>query len=98
MQNVASILSGREIGTFSSPPPPHTFQYDVFAINYISIAFPMKQFSFNVILKVILKDSDTNFVHTLSLSTYAFLMKKSTASCFESSINTQYEHDYSQIV
>ena len=38
------------------PPPPthtHTFQDDVFTINYISIAFPMKQFSFKFILRVI---------------------------------------------
>ena len=39
------------------------------------------------------KDSDTNFIHTFSLCSYAFLMKKSTASCFESSINTRYEHN-----
>ena len=32
---------------------PHTFQDDVFAINYLSIAFPMKQFSFKFILRVI---------------------------------------------
>ena len=32
--------------------PPHTFQDDVFAINYISIAFPMKQLSFKFILRV----------------------------------------------
>ena len=41
---------------FPPPPPPphtHTFQDDVFAINYISIAFPMKQFSFKFILRVI---------------------------------------------
>ena len=30
-----------------------------------------------------------------SICSHAFLMKKSTASCFESSINTQYEHNYS---
>ena len=44
--------------------------------------------SFKLILKVIVKDSDTNFVHTFSLSSHAFLMQKSTASCFKSSINT----------
>ena len=32
---------------------PHTFQDDVFAIKYVSIAFPMKQFSFKFILRVI---------------------------------------------
>ena len=31
----------------------HTFQDDVFAINYISIAFPIKQFSFKFIFRVI---------------------------------------------
>ena len=41
-----------ELGTFSSPPP-HTFQDDVFAINYISIVFPMKKFSFKFVLRVI---------------------------------------------
>ena len=35
------------------PPPSHTFQEDVFAVNYISIAFPMKQLSFKFILRVI---------------------------------------------
>ena len=60
-----------------NPPPgytlwnfflfPHTFQDDVFAINYISIAFPMKQFSFKFILRVIVYDSDTNFVHSFPL-------------------------------
>ena len=69
------------------------FQDDVFAFNYISIAFQMKQFSFKFILRVIVYDSDTNFVHTFSLCSYAFLIKKSTACCFESSINTQYEHN-----
>ena len=34
-------------------PPPHTFQDYVFANNYISIEFPMKQFSFKLILSVI---------------------------------------------
>ena len=33
--------------------PTPTFQDDVFAINYISIAFPMKQFSFKFSLRVI---------------------------------------------
>ena len=55
-----------------------------------------ESFSFKLILKVIVKDSDTNFVHTFSLSSHAFLMQKSTASCFKLSIDTQYEHDYSQ--
>ena len=36
-------------GTFSFLPP-HTSQDDVFAINYMSIAFPIKQFSFKLIL------------------------------------------------
>ena len=34
-------------------PFPHTFQDDVFAIDYISSAIPMKQFSFEFILRVI---------------------------------------------
>ena len=42
--------------------PPH--KDDVFAIICISIAFPMKQFSFKFILRVIVQDSDTTFVHT----------------------------------
>ena len=48
-------MEGFEERTHSElfPFPPHTFQDDVFAINYISIAFPMKQFSFEFILKVI---------------------------------------------
>ena len=46
----ASKLS-KITGTFFFSP--HTFQDDVFAINYISIAFPMKQFSFKFILRVI---------------------------------------------
>ena len=46
------------------PFPPH--KDDVFAIICISIAFPMKQFSFKFILRMIVQDSDTNFVHTFS--------------------------------
>ena len=35
------------------PPPTLSFQDYVFANNYISIEFPMKQFSFKLILSVI---------------------------------------------
>ena len=73
-------FNGKYSGTFSFSP--NTFQVDVFAINYISIAFPMKQFNFKYILRVIVWDSDTNFLHTFSLCSYAFLMKNPTASCF----------------
>ena len=44
--------------------PFPTHKDDVFAIRCISIAFPMKQFSFKFILRVIVQDSDTNIVHT----------------------------------
>ena len=48
---IETRTDGRTYGTFSFSP--HTFQDDVFAINYISIAFPMKQFSFKFMLRVI---------------------------------------------
>ena len=56
----------RRIYDWLELPPPTTNKDDVFAINCISIAFPMKQFSFKFILRVIVQDSDTNFVHTFS--------------------------------
>ena len=69
--------------------PPTLFKMMFFQL----IISQLKQFSLKFILRVIVWDSDTNFVHTFSLCRYAFLMKKSTASCFESSINTQYDHN-----
>ena len=62
------------------------------------LGYKQESFSFKFVLRVTVYDSDTNFVHTFSLCSYAFLLKKSTASCFESSIYTYYEHDYSQNV
>ena len=41
---------------------------------------------------------DTNFVHIFSLCSHAFLMKKSTASCFEFQKQWIRTHYYSQIV
>ena len=56
----SSMKSSRRSGKWDEQtvelfPPPlrNSFQDDVFAINYISIAFPMKQFSFKFILRVI---------------------------------------------
>ena len=75
------------LALFCFPPPPKLFWK--ISENIITNRFEYKteSFSFKLILKVIVKDSDTNFVHTFSLSSHAFLMKKSTASCFESRIN-----------
>ena len=74
---------------FCSPPPPPNFFWKI-SENIIKNRFEYnpESLSFKLILKVIVKDSDTNFVHTFSLSNHAFLMKKSTASCFKSSIDT----------
>ena len=85
-------------GSFMFPPPTAKLFFWKISENIITNRFEYKpeSFSFKLILKVIVKDSDTNFVHTFSLSSHAFLMKKSTVSCFKSSINTQYEHNYSQ--
>ena len=76
-------------GSFLYPPPPPNFFWET-SENIITNRFEYKpeSFSFKLILKVIVKDSDTNFVHNFSLSSHAFLMKKSTASCFKSSIDT----------
>ena len=86
-----------EYGLFSVPPHHQKF-YGKLVENIMTNRFEYKpeSFSFKLILKVIVMDSDTNFVHTFSVSSHAFLMQKSTASCFKSSIDTQYEHNYSQ--
>ena len=47
---LAIAIVNDELGNFFSFP--HTFQDDVLAINYISIAFPIKQFSLKFILRV----------------------------------------------
>ena len=67
------------------PPRPPIFFWKI-SENIITNRFEYKpeSFSFKLILKVIVKDSDTNFVHTFSFSGHAFSMKKSTASCFKS--------------
>ena len=68
-----------------SVPPPHQNFFGKLVKILLQIDLNTKQKAcFKLILKVIVKDSDTNFVHTFSLSSHAFLMKKSTASCFKS--------------
>ena len=52
--------------------------------NRFEFEYKPESFSFKLILKVIVKDSDTIFVHTFFLYSQAFWMKKSTASCFNS--------------
>ena len=71
---------------FSVPPHYHKFFWKI-SENLITnrLEYKPESFSFKFILRVIVYDSDTNFVHTFSLCSHAFLMKKSTASCFESS-------------
>ena len=80
-------LSSRNQRLFSVPPTKFFWETSE---NILTNRFEYKpeSFSFKLILKVIVKDSDTNFVHNFSLSSHAFLMKKSTASCFKSSIDT----------
>ena len=70
---------------FSVFPPPTKFFWTI-SENIITNRFEYKpeSFSFKLILKVVVKDSDTNFVHTFSLSSHAFLMKKSTVFYFKS--------------
>ena len=67
---------------FSVPPPPNCFWKT--SENIITNRFEYKpeNFSFKLILKVIVKDSDTNFVHTFSLNSHAFLMKKINSFLF----------------
>ena len=73
------------LGSFLSPPPPPKFFWRI-SENIITDRFEYKpeRFNFTLILEETVKYSDTNFVHTFSLSSHAFLMKKSTASCFKS--------------
>ena len=75
---------GKNKALFCSPPPPPSFFWRI-SENIITnrLEYKPESFSFKLILKVIVKDSATNFVHTFSLSSHAFLMKKSTASCFK---------------
>ena len=84
---------------FSVFPPTTQFFWKI-CDNLIKnrLEYKLESFSFKFILTVIVQDSHTNFVQTFSLCSYAFLMQKSAASCFESSINTKYEHNYSQNV
>ena len=83
------ILISWSISALFCFPPYHHFFWKI-SENIITNRFEYKpeSFSFKFILRMIVKDSDTNVVHTFSLSSYAFLIKKSTASCFESPINT----------
>ena len=73
---------------FSFSPAPPKFFWKISENIIKRFEYKPKSFSFKLILKVIVKDSDTNFVHTFSPSSHAVLMKKSTASCFKSSIDT----------
>ena len=55
---------------FPPPPPHHQIFFRKISENIITNRFEYKpeSFSFKLILEVTVKDSDTNFLHTLSFS------------------------------
>ena len=61
---VLVYLKTKRFGSFLLPPPPPEFFWKISENITNRFEYKPESFSFKLILKVIVKDSDTNFVHT----------------------------------